>query len=674
MKRIKNKKSLVTAIVALVIVVVGVTFALFFSSATRDNLFNVGNYNVVMNETITSPSNWMPGEQIAKTITATNNGNIQAAFRVKVTESWKDASNNDITSSVPDGTVTIDFINKHDWVYNADDGYYYYKWIIEPGDTTSSIISGVTLNADLMGNATCETVNGNYVCTSNLNGLAGAEYTVTFQKETVDYSKYQQYWDTEQSIVAYQYLYTLPEGRTVENLQVGDEVCINGDTTECFNFYEYDGNNIKLLSKYNLKVGNIYNSNGSTQTGSYSSSDTGYGLQSSEAKGWVSGQTRYGTVAFSATNYWYDGSSLKAKYGSSYPTDVYDTEYKTEPNFSSNGFSTTGYSIAYYVEEYKKALEDYGVTIADVRLLTYSEATSSSIGCSGSSCPDNGFIRNTSFWLGSAYGSDFLWSVYSGGSFRYSYYNYDNTFGVRPVIVLSKSEVNANTANKSISYTYPAGKNKDTLTVGDEVCLNGVTTECFNFIKYDGNDVVLLAKYNLNVGPRAKGTATNLQDSDVIGYDANNEDDFNGGEVAFSTDNYWYDGESSILSKYGTWAVNNVYDTDYADASGNNYSIAYYVERYKTLLTGYGANIKTARLLTYSEATDSSIGCTLTSAEEGTCPDTFIKNTSFWLGSVHDCGVGVWQIYTTGGFKDEYYSSDVTTGVRPVVVIAKSNM
>jgi len=656
-KRFKSKKSLFAAITAIVVVLVGATYALFFSSTIRDNLFSIGNYNVVMNETITSPEVWNPGEKINKTIYATNNGNIQAAFRVKVTESWKDASDNDITSSVPSGTVTIDFINKHDWVYNADDGYYYYKWIIEPGDTTSSIISGVTLNADLMGNATCETVNGNYVCTSNLNGLAGAEYTVTFQKETVDYSKYQQYWDTEQSIVAYQYLYTLPEGRTVENLQVGDEICVEGDTQECFNFIGYDGNNIKLLSKYNLNVGNNIQPG---VEGVQNSLAIGYNSDSSTAVNYY----YPATVAFSGTNYWYS-SGLKPEYGTSYPADVYDTDY--------NEASGNNYSVAYYVENYKNTLESYGLTVNDARLLTYSEAKDSSIGCS-STCPTTGFITNTSFWLGSARGSSYVWIVGSGGEFNYVGFDGDSGFGVRPVIAVSKSEVNAGTANKSVSYTYPAGKNKDTLTVGDEVCLNGVTTECFNFIKYDGNDVVLLAKYNLNVGPRAKGTATNLQDSNVIGYDANNENDFNGGEVAFSTSNYWYDGTSSILSKYGTWSVNNVYDTDYADATGNNYSIAYYVERYKSLLTGYGANIKSARLLTYSEATDSSIGCTLTSAEEGTCPDTFIKNTSFWLGSVHDCNVGVWQIYTTGGFKDEYYSSDITTGVRPLIVIAKSNM
>ena len=81
-----------------------------------------------------------------------------------------------------------------------------------------------------------------------------------------------------------------------------------------------------MLAKYNLKVGKIYDSGG-TQTGTYSSGDTGYGLQSSEEKGYAEGQVRYGTVAFSATNYWYDGSNLKAKYGSAWNTNnVYEAE------------------------------------------------------------------------------------------------------------------------------------------------------------------------------------------------------------------------------------------------------------------------------------------------------------------------------------------------------------
>ena len=235
--------------------------------------------------------------------------------------------------------------------------------------------------------------------------------------------------------------YTFPEGKTKDNLTVGDEVCIRG---ECFNFLHYDGTNnedIVMLSKYNLKVGNIYNSS-YKKIGEYTQSDEGYGLQSSEAKGYVSrASTCNGTVSFSATSYWDDNGSPKSDYpgsyypGPNYPT-IYDaTNYKGAPG-------ENDYSIVYYVDEYKTKLTGYGVTIKDARLLTYSEAIDSSIGCSEDSysCPTTGFITNTSFWLGSAYIDGYVWLVYSDGYFLNSIFN-DDRFGVRPVVIIEKDSI-----------------------------------------------------------------------------------------------------------------------------------------------------------------------------------------------------------------------------------------
>ena len=249
--------------------------------------------------------------------------------------------------------------------------------------------------------------------------------------------------------------WTLPAGKTATTLSVGDEICLIDDPTQCFNFIKYDGTNnedVVMLSKYNLKVGEIYDSSWN-KTGEYTSADTGYGKQSSDAKGYISGASSFnGTAAFSATNYWSNGSSLKPEYGTngtSSPADVYDpVNYKTEPDFSTtcdstHCFKTPGYSVAYYVENYKTILTGYGATIKEARLLKYSEATDSSIGCSGSSCPttgDSAFITNTSFWLGSAYINGYVWNVYPDGFFDNDTFR-GNAVGVRPVIVISKSDL-----------------------------------------------------------------------------------------------------------------------------------------------------------------------------------------------------------------------------------------
>ena len=431
----KKKKSLVALVAVFLVVVIGVTFAYFNSNAIFENQFNLGNYNVVTQEIFTSPDDWSPGDTTPKTLIATNNGTITAAVRVSMEEEWTDSNDDEIDSSlIPNNAVILNYTSPSQWTKVGD--YYYYNYSLGAGESTTSLIESVTLNP-VLNNVTCVEENGVQTCTSNIQGLAGAHYTLTFTIETIQYDKYEEVWGV--------------------NLNIGE--------------------------------------------------------------------------------------------------------------------------------------------------------------------------------------------------------------------------------SPSANITLPVGRTVNNLQVGDEICIEGTTTECFNFIRYDGNDVVMLAKYNLNVGDKAKGTETNLQDSDAIGYSNDVTDTY--GEVAFSAANYWYDsGNDTIFSKYGTWATNNVFDTDYMTVpnfSGNGYattgySIVYYVNQYKNILTGYGAPIKSARLLTYTEATDQSIGCALTGEEIGTCPISFITSTTFWLGSAHDCGVGIWHIYTTGGFVDEHYTNDIYAGVRPVIVIAKSDM
>ena len=250
---------------------------------------------------------------------------------------------------------------------------------------------------------------------TDLAGLSTADVTKTMTFSMT-------YVQADNTAAGREKLVQLPAGKTKDNLVLGDEITVG---TEPFNFIRYDGDNIVMLAKWNLNVGN------NPKTAETFKQD-------SDVKGWVSSGTRYGNVAFSATNYW---SSI-----TTYPADVYDNTYKTAPDFTGDGYSTTGYSVAYYVEKYKKILEDMGLMVSEARLLTYTEATDSTIGigCSGSSCPTTGFITNTTFWLGSANNGYGLWIVTSVGYFRGSVFDndgYDYGCGVRPVIVISKSEV-----------------------------------------------------------------------------------------------------------------------------------------------------------------------------------------------------------------------------------------
>ena len=164
-----------------------------------------------------------------------------------------------------------------------------------------------------------------------------------------------------------------------------------------------EGDNVKLLSMYNLYVGGVYNS-GWTAYG-----DEATGKQDSTMLGYVSGQSiRNGTTAFSNTNSTYAGSIVEG-----------------------------------YVNNYKTILEkDYGVDVVEARLISYDELTDSET----FACVEYDFcsskypwIYSTSYWSGSASDTGDVWIVFSNGRFKYSSYGNDDSFGVRPVIIISKS-------------------------------------------------------------------------------------------------------------------------------------------------------------------------------------------------------------------------------------------
>ena len=76
---------------------------------------------------------------------------------------------------------------------------------------------------------------------------------------------------------------------------------------------------------------------GSEATGKQDSSMIGYPSDKS--------YPRNGTILFSNTNYWYDGTKLKGEYGTSYPAYVYDDNA----------------SIKIYVDNYAEDLNDSSI-------------------------------------------------------------------------------------------------------------------------------------------------------------------------------------------------------------------------------------------------------------------------------------------------------------------------
>ena len=142
MNQSKELKQKIKPIVALMILsfsaFVGATVAYFTSSASFENEFIAGKYKVVTTEEFESPSNWAPGEEIPKTITTKNEGTIPAAVRVKTEEKWLDENGNDITDQATENSVIFNYEDTRKWVKEGE--YFYYKYILEPGEKTTSFL------------------------------------------------------------------------------------------------------------------------------------------------------------------------------------------------------------------------------------------------------------------------------------------------------------------------------------------------------------------------------------------------------------------------------------------------------------------------------------------------------------------------------------------------------
>ena len=115
------------------------------------------------------------------------------------------------------------------------------------------------------------------------------------------------------------------------------------------------------------------------------------------------------------------------------PQIVYDPTY-------GNGYAqNNGYTVSYYVENYVNTLKSLGApNTIEGRLLSYEEANAIE---NGSTNPIKEHLRDSSYWIGSAYNEQSMWSIASfGTSYVESCYSYAR--GVRPVIEIPTSELN----------------------------------------------------------------------------------------------------------------------------------------------------------------------------------------------------------------------------------------
>ncbi len=149
--RFMKKKGALVAICGIVVVAgIGVTWAVTHDLSVINNDLALANYQTTFTENFTSPPNWQTCQTVPKTITVTNNSNVDVAVRIKLEEDWitSDGTTHLPVVSAASGLTMaqITFTANSGWT--QDGQYYVYDTDLAPNATTSSLTTGVTLNCE----------------------------------------------------------------------------------------------------------------------------------------------------------------------------------------------------------------------------------------------------------------------------------------------------------------------------------------------------------------------------------------------------------------------------------------------------------------------------------------------------------------------------------------------
>lgn len=145
-----KKKMNIILILLFVICFVGVTFAYYSYSETFNNNFDVGNFNVVIEEVFEENSclgNYCNNDFVSKEVYVVNKESTDAIVRVSYNEYFNKLNENeysDILSLTEYSVIKVwTSTFKSDWTYY--NGWYYYKKVLPAGEQVQ-ILSGVSSN------------------------------------------------------------------------------------------------------------------------------------------------------------------------------------------------------------------------------------------------------------------------------------------------------------------------------------------------------------------------------------------------------------------------------------------------------------------------------------------------------------------------------------------------
>lgn len=133
---------------ALVAMAIGITFTYSHDSSVLENTFGIAQTRVQFIDTFNSPSNWIPGQTVPKEIKVKNETGVPVVARVKLTETWDSKDGVGLPLVGAQSNVRMAIINYTENSGWTLDGTWWYSPVLQPGETSTSLITGVTLNVD----------------------------------------------------------------------------------------------------------------------------------------------------------------------------------------------------------------------------------------------------------------------------------------------------------------------------------------------------------------------------------------------------------------------------------------------------------------------------------------------------------------------------------------------
>ena len=258
------KKSALFAIVGVVAVAaIGMTFALSKDRAILGNSFALLNYQTTVTDEFVSPKNWTTCQTVPKEITVTNYSDKAVAVRIKLEEDWIAANGTThlpLVSAASNLTMAqIEFTPNSGWTAVGE--YYVYDTDLAPNVTTSSLITGVTLNCS----ANLDTSDG--AAPDSDGAYAGGEYHLKATIQTIEADKKRKWMNYLYDAVASQVNDPYDIDFTKKAMKSNDLATANGNGVNRYTekgqdvYYfrgEVDNNNVVWADKCWLIVRTTY--------------------------------------------------------------------------------------------------------------------------------------------------------------------------------------------------------------------------------------------------------------------------------------------------------------------------------------------------------------------------------------------------------------------------------